>query len=42
MNITTHHARITAPISCRAGAVRKQNIPIGPFLVESIDPRNRS
>lgn len=36
MNITTHRARITGPISYRAGTGRKQNIPIGPCLVESI------
>gem|GEM_PF-468865 len=37
MDTTTHHARITGPVSYRAGNGRKQNIPIGPCLVESID-----
>jgi len=36
MDITTHRARITGPISYRAGTGRKQNIPIGPCLIESI------
>jgi hypothetical protein len=30
----THRARIVGPISYRAGTGRKQNIPIGPCLVE--------
>ena len=40
MNITTHRARITGPISYRAGTGRKQNIPIGPCLVEGIGGRS--
>lgn len=34
MDITTHRARITGPISYRSGTGRTQNIPIGPCLVE--------
>lgn len=40
MDITTHHARITSPISYLAGNGRKQNIPIGPCLVENIGGRS--
>ena len=36
MDLTTHHARITGPVPYRAGSGRKQNIPIGPCLVERI------
>lgn len=36
MNITTHCARITAPILYRADTGRKKNIPIGPCLVKGI------
>ena len=36
MDITTHRARIVGPVSYRAGSGRKQNIPIGPCLIESI------
>lgn len=36
MDITTRRARITGPVSYRAGTGRKQNIPIGPCLVETI------
>jgi len=36
MDITTHHARIVGPVSYRAGSGRKQNIPIGPCLVERL------
>ena len=39
MDITTHRARITGPVPYRAGTGRKQNIPIGPCLVESLDGR---
>jgi len=40
MNITTHRARITGPVPYRAGTGRrKQNIPIGPCLVESLGGR---
>ncbi len=35
MDITTHRARITGPVSYRSASGRKQNIPIGPCLVES-------
>jgi hypothetical protein len=40
MAITTHQARITGPVPYRAGGGRKQNIPIGPCLVESLDGRS--
>ncbi|CAN5276971.1 hypothetical protein BH11PSE10_BH11PSE10_17740 [soil metagenome] len=40
MDITTHRARITGPVSYRAGTGRKQNIPIGPCLVESVGGRS--
>ena len=36
MDITTHRARITGPVSYLAGSGRKQNIPIGPCLVEGL------
>lgn len=36
MNMRTHRARITGPISYQTGSGRKQNIPIGPCLVESL------
>jgi len=36
MDLTTHHARITGPVPYRAGTGRKQNIPIGPCLVEHV------
>jgi hypothetical protein len=39
MDITTHHARIIGPVPYRAGTGRKQNIPIGPCLVESLGGR---
>ena len=35
MDMTTCCARITGPVSYRSGKGRKQNIPIGPCLVES-------
>ena len=35
MEITTHLARITAPISYATGGGRKQHIPVGPCMVES-------
>lgn len=35
MDITTHRARITGPVTYLSGSGRKQNIPIGPCLVES-------
>jgi hypothetical protein len=34
MDITTHRARITGPVAYLSGNGRKQNIPIGPCLVE--------
>lgn len=40
MDITTHRARITGPVFYRSGTGRKQNIPIGPCLVESIGGRS--
>jgi hypothetical protein len=36
MELNTHRARITAPIAYRTGKGRKQNIPVGPCLVESM------
>lgn len=36
MLIKTHRARITGPVSYLAGTGRKQHIPIGPCLVESL------
>lgn len=36
MDISSHRARITGPVPYRAGSGRKQNIPIGPCLVESL------
>ena len=39
MDITTHQARITGPIAYLAGSGRKQNIPIGPCMVESLGDR---
>lgn len=36
MNITTHGARITGPVSYLAGPGRRRKIPIGPCLLESI------
>jgi len=40
MDITTHRARIVGPDSYRAGTGRKQQIPIGPCLVESLGGRS--
>ena len=39
MDMTTHRARITGPISYMGGSGRKQMIPIGPCLVESLGGR---
>ncbi len=39
MDIKTHRARITGPVSYRSGSGRKQNIPIGPCLVEGVGGR---
>jgi len=36
MDMTTRRARITGPITYLAGSGRKQNIPLGPCLVESL------
>jgi hypothetical protein len=35
MDITTHSARITGPVSYLAGTGQKHNIPLGPCLVEN-------
>jgi hypothetical protein len=40
MDIKSHRARVTGPVSYRAGSGRKQNIPIGPCLVESLGGRS--
>jgi len=40
MDITTHRARIVGPVTYRAGSGRRQSIPIGPCLVESIGGRS--
>ena len=40
MNITTHRARITGPVMYLSGGGRKQQIPIGPCLVESLGGRS--
>jgi hypothetical protein len=42
MNITTHRARITGPISYGEDNGRKQSIPIGPCLVECSGGRSTS
>ncbi len=34
MDIRTHRARITGPVTYQSGSGRKQHIPIGPCLVE--------
>lgn len=39
-DLTTHRARITGPVAYRSGSGRKQNIPIGPCLVESMGGRS--
>ncbi len=39
MDVTTHRARITGPVSYLAGSGRKHHIPIGPCLVESLGGR---
>jgi hypothetical protein len=36
MNISTHRARVTGPISYLAGSGRRQRIPIGPCLIENM------
>lgn len=40
MEITTHRARITGPVSYLSGSGRRQNTPIGPCLVESLGGRS--
>ena len=40
MDITTHLARITAPISYLESSGRQLYIPIGPCLVEQVDDRS--
>jgi len=35
MSITTHSARITSPVSYLAAGGQRQQIPMGPCLVES-------
>ena len=40
MQFTTHHARITGPVSYRAGSGRQQHIPVGPCLLESLGGRS--
>jgi hypothetical protein len=39
-DLTTHRARITGPVAYRSGSGRKQNIPIGPCLIESMGGRS--
>jgi len=40
MDMSTHRARITGPVPYLAGSGRKQNIPIGPCLIESLGGRS--
>jgi hypothetical protein len=40
MDVTTHRARITGPVSYLGGSGRRQNIPIGPCLLESLGGRS--
>ena len=40
MDITTHRGRIKGPIPYLSGSGRRQNIPIGPCLVESLGGRS--
>jgi hypothetical protein len=40
MDFVTHRARITGPVSYLAGSGRKQNIPIGPCMLESLGGRS--
>jgi hypothetical protein len=39
MTNTTHRARIAGPVSYLSGKGRKQNIPLGPCLVEKMGER---
>lgn len=36
---STHTARITSPVSYRAGTGRRHHIPIGPCLIEPMNER---
>jgi hypothetical protein len=40
MEFTTHCARVTGPVAYLGGSGLKQNIPIGPCLLESIGGRS--
>jgi hypothetical protein len=40
MDIKRHRARIVGPVPYRGGSGRRQNIPMGPCLVESIGGRS--
>ena len=40
MDITTHRARITGPVSYRSGTGRKQNILIGPCVADIFGGRS--
>ncbi len=40
MNISTHRARITGPVPYLSGSGRRQNIPIGPCMVECAGGRS--
>jgi hypothetical protein len=37
MEVTTHPARIVGPVAYRGGTGRRQKIPLGPCLVETVD-----
>jgi hypothetical protein len=37
MEVTTHPARIVGPVVYRGGTGRRQKIPLGPCLVETVD-----
>jgi hypothetical protein len=37
MNMTTHTARITGPVTYLAGSGRKVHIPLGPCMVENMN-----
>jgi hypothetical protein len=40
MDFTRHRARIVGPVPYRAGSGRRQNIPMGPCLVENFGGRS--
>ena len=40
MDITTHRARITGPVPYLNGSGRRQNIPVGPCLLEGLGGRS--